>query len=272
MESKEEESCYSMTNDQKNKERFQDSPVRVSSKDTESGRKGINLAVKQAKPNNAGPILIFPKQSSKGSPMKRNKKPTVQEARRTKAALAANKEQATQNASSGPSSKKTCESTPTTQLKLQEINCQTSPKAILEAFQNQDMTTDEWEKMAGQVLTRGFQKTAEIILKTREEEPNNDSQLDTTPGFSDESGRDEHQRNTTQVRRSNRQTKNQGPKRYGETVKHSVHLICSEDKITDLNMAALEAYRLKVAKFKADNNNAAESSNNLYSALFFNLP
>ena len=77
------------------------------------------------------------------------------------------------------------------------------------------MTTDEWEKTSDQVLTRGIQKTAEIILKTREEEANNDSQLDTPTGFSDESGRDEHQGNTIQVRRSNRQTKHQGPKIYG---------------------------------------------------------
>ena len=190
--------------------------------------------------------------------MKRNRKPTVQEARRTKAAIAVNKEQATQSESSGPSNKKTTEATPTSHSKLQEINRQTSPEAILEAFQNQDMTTDDWEKMADQVLTRAIQKTAEGILKTREEEANNDSQLDTPPGFSDESGRDERQ-GTIQVMRSSRQIKNQGLKRYGEPVKHSVRLVCSEDEITDLNLAELEAYRLKLAKSKADKNNVAES-------------
>ena len=52
--------------------------------------------------------------------MKGNKKPTVQEARRTKAAVAVNKEQATQNESPGPSNKKTNEATPTTHPKFKK--------------------------------------------------------------------------------------------------------------------------------------------------------
>ena len=190
--------------------------------------------------------------------MKMNRKPTVQEARKTKAAITVKKEQATQNESSGPSNKKTNEATQTNHSKLQEINRQTSPEAILEAFRNQDMTTDDWEKMANQVLMRAIQKTAEVIQKIREEEANNDSQQDTAPGFSDESGRDEHQ-GTIQLRQSSRHPKNQGPKRYAEPVKHSVRLICSEDEITELNMAALEAYRLKLPTFKADKKYVGES-------------
>ena len=60
------------------------------------------------------------------------------------------------------------------------------------------------------------------------------------PGFSDESDKKEEQ---TTVRRSDRQTKNKGPKRYGSPVSHSVKVITREDDLTDLNLAALEACR-----------------------------
>ena len=43
------------------------------------------------------------------------------------------------------------------QTKMKAISRQSNPDTILEAFQNQDMTKDEWEKMADQVLTRGVQ-------------------------------------------------------------------------------------------------------------------
>ena len=100
------------------------------------------------------------------------------------------------------------------------------------------MTPDEWDDLAEQVLTRGVQNEAEQIL-TQQAGP-----TDTCPppGFSDESDREEEQ---TTARRSNRQTKNQGPKRYGSPVSHSVKLISCEDDITDLNLAALEAHRTR---------------------------
>ena len=56
------------------------------------------------------------------------------------------------------------------------------------------------------------------------------------------------------VRRSERTTKNKGPSRYGNPYKHSGKLISSNQDLTDLNMAALEAYRIKLAKFRTDVN------------------
>ena len=114
----------------------------------------------------------------------------------------------------------------------------------LEIFQSRDLTTNEWNKLFDQALTR-LQKSAEDILKStymgREENKN------IPPGFSDESGDSD-----ATVRRSERHTKNKGPSRYGNPVKHSVELITSQQHITDLNKAALEAYRTKLATFRAD--------------------
>ena len=68
---------------------------------------GLNLAVKRAKPNSARPTLSISKQLNEGSPMRKYKKPTAQEARRAKAATAVTDEQNTDgnNESPGPSDK-----------------------------------------------------------------------------------------------------------------------------------------------------------------------
>ena len=77
------------------------------------------------------------------------------------------------------------------------------------------MTPGEWDELAEQVLTRGVQKEAEQILTAKE-----DTIVEfPPPGFSDISDQEEEQ---TTVRRTSRQTKNQGPKRHGSPVSHSV--------------------------------------------------
>ena len=50
-----------------------------------------------------------------------------------------------------------------------------------------------------------------------------------------------------------------GPNRYGNPYKHSVKLVTSEEDLVDLNMAALEAYRIKLANFRSDVNKPEES-------------
>ena len=117
--------------------------------------------------------MNIPKQLNENSPQKRE--PTAQEARRAKAATAVTS--GTQNTqgndeSPGPLDRSIPKSSiPNKQAaKLKEINRQTSPEAIMEAFQNQDMTWDEWEKMADQVLTRGVQITVEDNLTSRDAE------------------------------------------------------------------------------------------------------
>ena len=60
---------------------------------------------------------------------------------------------------------------------------------------------------------------------------------DPSPGFSDESGDSD-----VSVRRNGRQNKSKAPNRYGNSVKHSVNLISSQQDITDLTKAAVEEY------------------------------
>ena len=104
---------------------------------------------------------------------------------------------------------------------------------------------------ADQVLTRGVQKSAEDILTSKEAEVE-----DTPSGFSDESGQED---GLIAVRRRGRPNKNQTPKRYIDPVTHSIKLICSEEDIIDLNKAALEAYRIRLANSKTKTEELVET-------------
>ena len=96
--------------------------------------------------------------------------------------------------------------------------------------------------------TRG----ADNLTARDNDQATSESLVDTPPGFSDESNKHEHEL-------IDRHTMNQGPKRFGDPIKYSVRLICSVDDITDLNKAALEARRLKLAMFKTDTSKPTES-------------
>ena len=98
--------------------------------------------------------------------------------------------------------------------------------------------------MADQMLERGMHRAAEEILTSRDATVDENDYINPL-AFSDESGEGE-----TSVRRIGRATK--GPSRYGDPIKHSVKLISSQNDIMDLNKAALEAYRIKLATFKAN--------------------
>ena len=148
------------------KEKFQNSPSVVTSRDTRTGG-GLNLGGKRGKPNRAGPVV-------------QNTKPTrgkTQEAGTTKAAKTVTKKRDTSNEavyieSSAP------KEAPTTK----KITQQTSEKEILDTFQSNNMTSQEWEEITNQVLTRGVQKEAEKLL-SQQMDPVDYS----TPGFADES-------------------------------------------------------------------------------------
>ena len=101
-------------------------------------------------------------------------------------------------------------------------------------------------------MTRGVDKEAESILKITV--VSDDEQSNVPQGFSDESNETE-----IPVRSSGRPTKNKDPVRFGNPVKHSVKLITTDQDVTDLNKAALEAYRVKLATFKTDVNKPVES-------------
>ena len=236
---------------------FQDSQYYVTSKDTEING-GINLAGKRAKPNNAGPVLENSKNLGNKGAKQGTKKQTGQEARKKKAVETA--QEATLSRDNDldllPPTVETGlprTSTPKeSSNESKDITRHRPDDKILETFQSRDLTTKDWNKLADHVLTRGVQKAAEEILKSSntEEEFN----INAPPGVSDESGDSE-----APVRRSDRSTKNKGPSRYGNPYKHSVKLVTSEQDLVDLNMAALESYRIKLANFRSDVNKREES-------------
>ena len=102
------------------------------------------------------------------------KKQTCQEARRQKAATAANDSgpsnaQNTSTLSSPAKSYVPSTSTPRKKINdnSKKFTRHTSVDKILKSFQSRDLTTDDW-KLADQVLTRGVQKSAEDSLKSRD--------------------------------------------------------------------------------------------------------
>ena len=237
---------------------YQDSQQNVTSKELEVNG-GLNLGVKRAKPKNAGPVRGNAGGSEPKGVGKKDKKSTCQEARKPKAAITARqRNQADEEEMNTMSfTEKACTlstSTPRKEMrdKSKEITQNSSAEKILETFQSRDLATEDWNLLADQVLTRGVQKEAETILKNAD--TSGDEGSNAPPGFSDESGETE-----VPVRRSGRQTKNKGPIRFGNPVKHSIKLITTDQDITDLNKAALEAYRFKLATFKADANKPVET-------------
>ena len=148
-------------------ERFQKSQTIVTSKDTEAGG-GLNLAVKRAKPNLAGPkstieenITNKPEKSGKEK-KGRNK----QQQGTSQTATAANLEQ--EQSTSKPErvdTKIQSSSTPKAKQrpKLKCIDSHTPLEDIGDKFHNRNLAPSEWEKYADQLLKRGVQRVADKI-------------------------------------------------------------------------------------------------------------
>ena len=223
-------------------DKFQNSPNVVTSRETKTGG-GLNLGGKRVKPNRAGP-LVQSARSGKTKTQEPQSTKTVETAKESKKRDWSN--EAVYIESSAPKEPPVSK----------RITRQTSEKEILDTFQNNNMTTKEWEEITNQVLTRGVQNEAEKLLNQQAE-----SIVNSPAVFADESDKEE---DTTTVRRSSRQTKTQGPKRYGSPVSHSVKLISCDDDVTELNLAALEAYRLRLEKLNINNK---EQQNNTFDLL-----
>ena len=202
-------------------DRFQQSQTVVISKDTNAGG-GLNLAIKRAKPNLAGPSSPADECDKKRTDKKVKEKKTQSKQNnvtgQTATATAQGQKQPTstletlgQNtqSSSTPKSKQ--------RTKLKCIDSQTSSADILDAFQNRNLAPPEWEKFADQLLKRGVQKVADEIRGNSQTISERDTAFEPPQGFSDESSAEE-----SSVRRSSRQTKNKEPKRFGDPIKHSI--------------------------------------------------
>ena len=225
----ESEEEYQNISSKQIKDLFQDSETLVTSRETPSGR-GLNLAVKRAKPNLGGPTTMGPKTQdqvalkllgetkgqnevmikSKGKSDKKKTAVTAEEVRTSE-------QLETIIPQNQPSSWRNLANTQAKSSK-QRITRDTSPSSILNAFQNHDIVPEEWQSLADQVLTRGLQRTAEEIVESRAENQAETTGAHCSPsGISDDSIVDEQ--TGTSVRRSKRATKNQGLKRLGSPVK-----------------------------------------------------
>ena len=81
--------------------------------------------------------------------------------------------------------------------------------------------------------------------------------MSSPPGFSDESSVADP--TGPKVRHSKRSNKNQGPKRLGSPIKHSVKETTTDEDIADPNQLALEAYRQKLANLKTETDKPMET-------------
>ena len=232
-------------------ELYQNSQQNVTSKELEV-KGGLNRAVRRAKPNNAGPVSGNKESVESKGAGKKEEKPIGQETGKQKAATTARQnsqmEEDDSNDMSSPEKDRNLNtSTPRKELKdkSKEVTRNTSAEKIFETFQSRDLVTEDWNLLVDQVLTRGVQREAEAILKNAD--GSEDERSNALTGFSDESGDTE-----VPIRRSGRQTNNKGPIRFGNPVTHSIKLITTDQDVTDLNKAALEAYRVRLATLKPD--------------------
>ena len=241
-------------------ERFQRSQTIVTSKDTEAGG-GLNLAVKRAKPNLAGPKLnteenITNKPEKSGKEKKgRSKK----QQGTNQAATAANSEQ--EKATSKPESdtvdtKIQSSSTPKAKQrpKLKGIDSHTPLEDIVDTFHNRNLAPFEWEKYADQLLKRGVQRVADELRENPQQSSELDTNFEPPQGFSDESSAEE-----SGIRRSSRQTKNKEPKRFGDPIKHSIKEISENLTGRGLLKEALRQYRNQLRDFKDRDDRPLES-------------
>ena len=240
-------------------ERFQKSQTIVTSKDTEAGG-GLNLAVKRAKPNLAGPKSII-EEDNTNKPEKSGKEKkgrNKQQQGTSQTATAANPEQ--EQSTSKPErvdTKIQSSSTPKAKQrpKLKFIDSHTPLEDIVDTFHNRNLAPSEWEKYADQLLKRGVQRVADKIRGNPQQSSEMDTNFEPPQGFSDKSRTEE-----SGIRRSSRQTKNKEPKRFGDPMKHSIKEEISENLTGGgLLKEALKEYRNQLRDFKDRNDKPMES-------------
>ena len=239
-------------------ERFQKSQTIVTSKDTEAGG-GLNLAVKRAKPNLAGPKSTIEENDTKKSEKngKEKKNRNKQQQGKSQTATAVNPEQ--EQSTSRPEkvdTKNQSSSTPKPKQrsKLKYIDSHTPLEDIVDTFHNRNLAPSEWEKYADKLLKRGVQRVADEIRGNPQQISEKDTTFEPPQGFSDESSTEE-----SRIRRSSRQTKNKEPKRFGDPIKHSIKEISENLTGGGLLKEALKEYRNQLRDFKDRSDRPMES-------------
>ena len=239
-------------------ERFQKSQAIVTSKDTEAGG-GLNLAVKRAKPNLAGPKSSIEendtKKSEKNGKEKKNRNKLQQGTSQNATAVNPEQEQSTSRPEK-VDTKNQSSSTPKPKQrsKLKCIDTHNPLEDIVDTFHNRNLAPSEWEKYADQLLKRGVQRVADEIRENPQQILEKDTTFEPPQGFSDESGTEE-----SGIRRSSRQTKNKEPKRFGDPIKHSIKRISENLTGGGLLKEALKEYRNQLRDFKDRSDRPLES-------------
>ena len=239
-------------------ERFQKSQTIVTSKETEAGG-GLNLAVKRAKPNLAGPKSSIEendtKKSEKNGKEKKNRNKQQQGTSQTATAVNPEQEQSTSRPEK-VDTKNQSRSTPKPKQrsKLKCIDTHTPLEDIVDTFHNRNLAPSEWEKYADQLLKRGVQRVADEIRGNPQQISEKDTTFEPPQGFSDESSTEE-----SGIRRSSRQTKNKEPKRFGDPIKLSIKEISENLTGGGLLKEALKEYRNQLRDFKDRSDRPLES-------------
>ena len=239
-------------------ERFQNSQTIVTSKDTEAGG-GLNLAIKRAKPNLAGPKSTIEendtKKSEKNGKEKKIRNKQQQGTSQTTTAVNPEQEQSTSRPEK-VDTKNQSSSTPKPKQrsKLKCIDSHTPLEDIVDTLHNRNLAPSEWEKYADQLLKRGVQRVADEIRGNPQQISEKDTTFEPPQGFSDESSTEE-----SGIRRSSRQTKNKEPKRFGDPIKHSIKEISENLTGGGLLKEALKEYRNQLRDFKDRSNRPMES-------------
>ena len=142
---------------------FQQRQTFITSKDPESGG-GLNLAIKRAKSNTAGPSSIpGPKTQeevalNKSEKKTKSKKPGDKPETSPKETATAVDQSNEQSTSTLDTSNRDVQSNPTPKTKqkakLKKTASETRPEDLLDTFQNRNLAPAEWENLADQFLKR----------------------------------------------------------------------------------------------------------------------
>ena len=173
-------------------DRLQQSQTVITSKDTEAGG-GLNLAIKWAKPNTAGPSSIPGPKTQEEVALKKSekktkgKKPDDKPEKSPKQIATAVDQSKEQWTSTLDTSNKDVQSGSTPKnkqkAKLKKIDSETRPEDILDILQNRKLAPTEWESFAAQLLKRGFKSLRTTSEDMSSQHPNGIRDLNLLMGF-----------------------------------------------------------------------------------------
>ena len=221
---------------------------------------GLNLAIKRAKPNTAGPSSIPGPKTQEEVALNKSEKKTKSKNpgdRKLPKQTATAVDQSNEKSNSTlDTSNRDVQSSSTPKnkqkVKLKKIDSETWPEDILDTFQNRNLAPAEWENLAYQFLKRGVQKVSDDLRGHVQPASERDTRFESPQGVSDDS----------------RQSKSKELKRFGDPVKHSIKEVSEELTGGALLKAALQEYRRRLKTFQERSDMPTESKLRLLESTF----